>query len=194
MRGVAAEEGAPAGEPIEGFLREALLHPLVRLLEPVDRFRARRDARLRRGERRLEVRLAEALLERALVPDRALDELAFLVRGEERIGDLVDLLRIRAGRLQRRRDRLVREARMLLHAAEPLLARREEHASVLDERGRRVLVEGGDSEDLQAVAEIVTVPRSFTLGGKQRSGRRIRWCEDYARTRAESSRRLRSRP
>ena len=139
-----------AGEAVEGLLQETLLLDLIGFAQSMDRRGARGDAQLRRGELRLQIGLVERSGPALFLEQARADELGLLVPRQERIRDDVDLVGIRSGRVQRRFDRLCREARRLLDAVEALLARGEQHTTVFDQRGAGVLVERGDAEDLHA--------------------------------------------
>ncbi len=63
---------------------------------------------------------------------------------------MVDLLRLQPALLQAVAKRVRREALIVLLAGEALLLRGGDDASVLDQRGRAVVVEGRNADDAHA--------------------------------------------
>jgi hypothetical protein len=81
----------------------------------------------------------------ALGCDGALDQHTLALGFEERIDDALDASHIEVRSFQRRDDGALWKARLLLHARVALFTGGKEHAPVLHEGRRRVLVERGDA-------------------------------------------------
>ena len=64
----------------------------------------------------------------------------FLLRRQERVGNLVDVPRFCSGYLERFLESVVGKPRVLLLTAEALLPRGKEYLSVLDQRDGRILI------------------------------------------------------
>ena len=142
-------------------MREALVHLLVRVEQARDRLRAHRDPR----ERGLDLILHRAewlgIQKALLIREIPGEELGLLLPVEERVHDEVHLLGLQSGVVQRRLQRLARESVLELHAGEALLAGREEHPALVDNRNGGVLVQWGNRQNFHDTSADPCSGRSF---------------------------------
>src|SRR5262249_5271301 len=112
-----------------------------------------------RREERCQRRGIEAAAEQILFVDAAVDQCGLVVPRQEWVGDDLDLVWSGSRGGQRRLNRLRGKPGRLLDAVETLFPRGEQDAAVLDQRGRAVLVEWRNAENLHTTPPMTFLSR-----------------------------------